>query len=221
MITPVIFDDLFEINDDLVPKFKNGIIVIDNFYKNFDEIYSMLSNMRVNRWKASKESRNYIDYYDCKISIKNANFGEKYEKKIQFLMQLIGDYYKENRLKIMSPNYSFNYYKNLLKGVPNNLQHFPHADFAYNALVTFDKVCSGGTAIYPNIKKLENTEENNLLYDISDLDAFIIPSKQNRLIIFNGGLYHGGYIENHDAYTGENWRINQVMFFNEIDSRTE
>jgi hypothetical protein len=221
MIEPVIYDNLFEINDDLVPKFKDGIIVIDNFYKNFDEIYSMLSNMKVNRWKASKDSRNFIDYYDCRLSIKNANFSEKYKKKIQFLMQLIGDYYKEVELEIMSPNYSFNYYKNLLKGVPNNLQHFPHVDFAYNALVTFDKVCSGGTAIYHSIKNLENTEEDNLLYDISDLDAIIIPAKQNRLIIFNGSFYHGGYIENHDAYTGENWRINQVMFFNEINSRTE
>jgi len=108
----------------------------------------------------------------------------------------------------------FNYFKNNKKNVSNNFQHFPHIDNYYNALVYLDKICSGGTAIY-DMPSIVNTEQYNLLYDISNYSKRVIKAIPNRLVIFNGRQMHGGYIEDHNKYVN-NWRFNQVLFFRQV-----
>jgi len=223
MIKPVIFDELFEINDGLTPEFNNGVIIIDNFYKNYSEIYEMLNNCSVNRWKSCEGSRNFVDYYDCRIEYSNVLFGESYVTKICSLIDLIKYFFEDNReIGIHHATYQFNVYQNIKKDIPSTLQHVPHVDNTYNAIVYLDKICSGGTSIYPTINDMpDNVGVQNILYDVSNLDKLLIESKPNRLAIFEGTRYHGGYIKDHNVYTGENWRINQVMFFHEINNRTE
>ena len=223
MIEPVVYDQLFEINDGLNVEFSEGVVYVDNFYKNYEEIYKILNNTHVPRWKNHEDGRNFIDYFDCRLELGNFFWNEKFRSKIKSLMQVISHFYSTDikSLELLTANYSFNYFKNIKRDVSNKLQHFPHVDGNFNVIVYLDKICSGGTAIYPDIKYLENKEQHNLLYDISGTEALIIPSKPNRLVIFKGDVYHGGYIEDHNAYTGENWRINQVMFFDEIYNRTE
>jgi hypothetical protein len=87
----------------------------------------------------------------------------------------------------------------------------PHVDYYLNCIIYLDKICSGGTAIY-DIKNLDNHEHLNLLYDVSNVPFKLIQAKPNRLVLFNGDRFHGGYISDHTMYE-TNWRINQVVFF--------
>ena len=214
MIEPVIYDELFETNSGATPVFQDGVVYIDNFYKNYEDIYRMVSNMSVPRWKHTPGTRNFIDYYDCRIRLGNTYYGESYHNRIQSIGKVIQHFFNEKaQIQITDTDFEFNCYKNIRRGIPNNLQHFPHVDWKYNALVYIDKVSSGGTAFYPKLKKLVNQEEKNLLHDVGEYEKVVVEAKPNRLVMFKGDIYHGGYIEDHDAYTGENWRINQVMFF--------
>lgn len=216
MIKPFIVDQLFELNDELGIAFIDDVIYIDNFYKNYEQIYELLNNISAPNWKICPESKNFIDYYDCSYVVDNFRCSEKYANGMIMIGELISKFFKEEKRFVPnSTNCKFNIFKNITYNRSNNLQHFPHIDTVYNAIIYLDKICSGGTALYPDIERLHNTEQVDLFYDTSKINKKIIQAKPNRLAIFKGEQYHGGYIENHNAYTGENWRINQVMFFEE------
>ena len=220
MITPVIFDELFEFNDGLTPEFHDGVVYIDNVYKNYEDIHNMLNNSHVPRWKNSPSSKNFKDYYDCRVVLSD-RYGN-YHNRIESLGQLIRYFYNvESDIAFTNSPYEFNFFSNINIGVSNNLQHHPHSDGIFNVVVYLDKISSGGTAIYPEIKELYNNEQENLLFDISNYSKNIIKAKPNRMVIFKGKKYHGGYIENHDSYVGNNWRINQVMFFDELNDKSK
>ena len=216
MIKPFIVDQLFELNDELGIAFIDDVIYIDNFYKNYEQIYELLNNISVPNWKICPESKNFIDYYDCSYVVDNFRCSKKYAHGMIMIGDLISKFFKEEKKFVPnSTNCKFNVFKNITYNRSNNLQHFPHIDTVYNAIVYLDKISSGGTALYPDIEQLHNTEQIDLFYNTSSINKKIIQAKPNRLAIFKGEQYHGGYIEDHNAYTGENWRINQVMFFEE------
>ena len=215
MITPVILDELFEINNKReVISFDNDVLIIDNWYKNYEDIYNFLSHTFAPRWKSAPKSRNFIDYYDCRLIIMNHKPRISYLKKVEDIFtSLFKEYYKEyGHLIYDRKKLDFNIYKNIKRDVSNNLQHFPHKDTKYNVIVYLDKVCSGGTSIY-DLDHIENNEHLNLLFDASNISKSIIPAIPNRCVIFHGDKYHGGYIEDHNKYV-EDWRINQVLFIN-------
>ena len=216
MIKPFIVDQLFELNDELGIAFIDDVIYIDNFYKNYEKIYELLNNISVPNWKISPEGKNFVDYYDCSYIVDNYYCSKKYAHGMIMIGDLISKFFKEEKKFVPnSTNCKFNVFKNITYNRSNNLQHFPHIDTVYNAIVYLDKISSGGTALYPDIEQLHNTEQIDLFYNTSSINKKIIQAKPNRLAIFKGEQYHGGYIEDHNAYTGENWRINQVMFFEE------
>jgi len=216
MIKPFIVDQLFELNDELGIAFIDDVIYIDNFYKNYEQIYELLNNISVPNWKISPEGKNFVNYYDCFYGIDNSNCSQKWANGIIKIGELITQFFnEEKKLSPRSTDYNFNIFKNITQNRSSDLQHFPHIDHAYNAIIYLDKICSGGTALYPDIEQLHNTEQIDLFYNTSNINKKIIQAKPNRLAIFKGEQYHGGYIEDHNAYTGENWRMNQVMFFEE------
>lgn len=214
MITPFNPDELFEINENInVVELNERYLIVDDFYKNYNDIKEILYNMSVQRWKASSQSRNFIDYYDCRPTIR-INFPtdksiSPHQKCADLIQEHFGERYK---LSLETEMYEFNYFKNNIKDISNQYQHFPHRDHTYAGLVYLDDVCSGGTALYDNSVNIVNTEEQNIFYDVSNLEKEVLHAKPNRLIIFKGNLLHGGYIENHNDYLN-NWRINQCIFF--------
>ena len=214
MNIPYIPETLLEIGDYKLHSFKDDILIIDNWYKNYNEMYEIVTNIPLPRWKWREGSRNFIDYYDCRPVLNmNYNAFEALNKYYNQVGNLVSQYFSEEKaLEVKGQPLEFNFYKTINKDVPNKLQHHPHADFNYNCIIYLDKVSSGGTAIYKNIKQLANKEMENLLLDVSNYDKVVIPSKPNRLVIFSGEVYHGGYINNHNDYI-DNWRMNQVFFF--------
>lgn len=221
MIMPFIVEDVFEVSDKLTARYENGIIIVDNFYKNFEKIHTVLQNMPVPNWKISPISRNFKDYYDCRPMILNGNAGfvnsmhqNNTTKKV---FEIANDLMEESltaKGNIQHFNLEFNYFKHINLPKSNDIQFHPHCDSPMAAIIYLDKVCSGGTALYHDLNPSEipNLEHNNVMYDISKLKKQIIPAKPNRLIIFPGSIMHGGYIEDHSEYLND-WRINQVMFF--------
>ena len=219
MNRPYIPEDLLEVGDFEVVSNDNGCLVVDNWYKNFEDLYQVVTNLSVPRWKWKEGSRNFVDYYDCRSRL-NINYPEGCEEHkvgayLGQISQLMQNHFQEHR-QLSTPNapnslLEFNFYKNINQGVSNSMQHYPHVDLEYNLIVFIDKVSSGGTALYRNIDQLDNDESQNLLMDISEYERTVIPAKPNRLVIFSGDTYHGGYIEDHNKYV-KDWRITQITF---------
>jgi len=212
MNIPIIPEDLLEINDIKVTSFDDDILIIDNWYKNYDLLIQVLDNVALPRWKWSSDSRNFIDYYDCRPII-NVNFDDrqKIQSYLNKISSLIVDYFNEGKgLKLYTDILEFNFFKNLKKDVSSNYQHMPHIDYNYNCIIYLDNISSGGTALYPDINKINNLEHNDLLIDVSTYDKRIVKAKPNRMVIFKGNVYHGCFISDHNKYVND-WRINQII----------
>ena len=214
MIVPFIAGDLFRVNENLKVHFIDDIIIIDNYYKHYDDIYEVLTNMPVPRWKWSSNTRNFKDYYDCRPRISNKWYSDEYKMSISNIFNMIKEYYNEKEEHfILENDYEFNYFKHI-KNIPdNNFQFYPHFDYPYASIIFLDKISSGGTALYQDICDLENKEDDYLFYDVGKIHKKVVKSKPNRHIIFKSTNYHGGYIEDHKKYIND-WRMNQVMFYN-------
>lgn len=213
MIIPFIPEDLFELNNNLQPQFDGEVIIIDNLFKNFEDITKICNNIPVEQWKSSPTSRNFKDYYDCRPVFNNFFPNEdKTNGRLSILTNFISYYYSINSSIKVSKGFNFNYYKNIKSDIPSNLQHHPHTDHYFNCIVYMDPYENGGTALYEDAN-LPDTEANNILYNIENLSIKkIIDQKPNRCVIFPGNILHGGYIKDHNLYR-DNWRINLVHFF--------
>lgn len=212
MIIPFIPEDLFELNNDLYPQFDGEAIIIDNIFKNYNNILDICRNTSAESWKVTPTSRNFKDYYDCKPTFVNYFKDEKkLNNRKETFFNLINHYYNNNSKLEFEDHFTFNYFKHLNKNLPKHFQHHPHYDSNFNIIFYIDSFENGGTAIYENVS-IDNDEHENLIKDISSFSIKkIIRSKPNRCVIFPGNNLHGGYIENHNIYY-DNWRINLVNF---------
>lgn len=224
MIKPIVPENLLEVGNYKIVSSEDDILVVDDWYKNFDELYDIVTNIPAPRWKWSDEGRNFKDYYDCRTRI-NFNFTDtrKIDLFLNEIKLLINTKfnlkYPINQIKPRTGYLEFNLFKNLKKDVPQNLQHTPHIDGnddkSFNCIIYIDKICSGGTALYRKYYNNINDEHMNLLTDVSSHEKLILQAKQNRMVIFNSNIYHGGYIRNHNDYLCD-WRINQVFIFDSM-----
>lgn len=216
MIKPFVPEDLFELNNNLQPKFDGEVITIDDIFKNYEEILDICTNMSVEQWKTSNNSRNWKDYYDCRPVFQNHFPNNKINNRLGNLVDFTRDFFKEKSKLVTDKHFTFNYFKHLKKDINSNYQHHPHYDWEYNIIFYIDPFENGGTALYKN-KNLINNEHDNLMIDISDLELKkVIKAKPNRCVIFNGKNLHGGYIKDHNIYY-YNWRINLVNFLRQYN----
>lgn len=223
MIRPYNPEQLFDLSDDYKIVMENDVIIIDNIYKNYDQIYDLITNMPVPIWKWSTNSLNFKDYYDCRPILKihpkmrDTNEVDPQKQNANEIAEIIGDYYGDPRpLKQQwMHDLEFNYFKHINLPPSSDYQFHPHLDFPYAGIIYLDKVSSGGTAIY-DVDKFINEEEHNVMIDVSKFKIKqIIPAKPNRLVLFKAKQMHGGYIADHSAYLND-WRINQVIFFSYV-----
>jgi len=217
MVIPFEPDTLFEINQNVsVEEYTQGVFIIDSIYKNYNDILSILQNMPVPNWKKEKASKNFVDYYDCRPMIRVSFPTDKSMAIHNFCGSIIGDKYDQSgQIAMETKMYEFNFFKNIKENISSDLQHMPHRDYKYAALVYLDNVASGGTALYDNSLHIESNEGENIFYDVSNIEKTVIPAKPNRMVIFDGTKLHGGYIENHNDYVNS-WRINQPIFFEPV-----
>ena len=170
MIYPFSPEETFILNDKLEPRLEGEVIIIDNIFKNFDHISNLCQNFPVEKWKDSDNSRNFKDYYDCRLTIHNyfPNMG-LIKNRINPLIQFMVDGFGIDPRKVgAAKEFIFNYYKHLKKDLDVNIQQHPHFDEYYNVIFYIDEFENGGTALYEDYDII-NKEEENLLFDISDL----------------------------------------------------
>ena len=216
-------DTMFRFSPKLEPRMEDDVIYIDNLYENADDIHAWLENQDLPLWKYNEErqSRNGIDYNDCRLIHKIGQPTRLYQQQMQMLTDICrqhwwkGDYTWDEHYEFNAFQANENYSK--------EIQHYPHLDSelacmdeesVINCIIYMDKQDNGGTAVYEG-EWITNDEQINLLYPVEERFQLrqIVPAKFNRLVMFTGNKLHGGYVEDYSKYMGENWRYTQVTFF--------
>ena len=216
-------DELYRLSPVLKPEFRDGVIYIDDFYENAEDIYDMITSRSYPLWKYNAEAgetRNGIDYYDCRIVDKNGHPTREYFNEHNRILDICRKHWHKGDYS-WDMIYEFNCFKPINE-ISNDLQHYPHIDSTLgtpdenstlNFLVFMDKVEDGGTAVYGG-EWVTNDENINLLYPVEERFSIekIIEHKFNRAVIFPGNCMHGAYINDYHRYL-ENWRFTQVTFY--------
>jgi hypothetical protein len=217
-----ILDDLFKLSATLNAEFDGEVLTIDNFYEDPDTLYEWVRNRDYPMWKYTTErnTRNGIDYNDCRITDKIAHPTRIYENEMERVVNLCRKYFHKGDYH-WDRIYEFNCFQTL-NVFDNKIQHYPHTDSelatpdnesTLNMIIYMDKEEDGGTAVYEGTW-LSNDEHLNVLFPV--LDRFelrrVIPAKFNRCVIFPGNRIHGAWIDDYSKYTGDSWRYSQVNF---------
>ena len=216
-------DELYRLSPVLKPEFRDGVIYIDDFYENAEDIYDMISSRSYPLWKYNAEAgetRNGIDYYDCRIVDKNGHPTREYFNEHNRILDICRKYWHKGDYS-WDMIYEFNCFKPINE-ISNDLQHYPHIDSTLgtpdenstlNFLVYMDKVEDGGTAVYGG-EWVTNDENINLLYPVEERFTIekVIEHKFNRAVIFPGNCMHGAYINDYSKYK-DDWRFTQVTFY--------
>ena len=216
-------DELYRLSPVLKPEFRDGVIYIDDFYENAEDIYDMITSRSYPLWKYNAEAgetRNGIDYYDCRIVDKNGHPTREYFNEHNRILDICRKYWHKGDYS-WNMIYEFNCFKPINE-ISNDLQHYPHIDSTLgtpdenstlNFLVYMDKVEDGGTAVYGG-EWVTNDENINLLYPVEERFTIekVIEHKFNRAVIFPGNCMHGAYINDYSKYK-DDWRFTQVTFY--------
>ena len=203
---------MFELNPDLEIKeeilLESKIFIIDNFYKNPDEVYNFLFNRDVPLWKIEeKPSFNSIHFIDKRLD----EYDERLTPVIRFLSYLCNqDADSCNIITNMQRffKHDFNDYK--------NCYWWPHQDSGYNGIVYFNKDNTSGTNLYSVVKEMDDDFPEHYRPWRPKKDFKILKTLEpeyNRLVFFDGLKFIHGANFPDDRYFSEEYRTNQVFFF--------
>jgi hypothetical protein len=229
MPTPFLFHDLFATRTGLsaepmkIPGL-GDIAIIDGFYEHPDAITDLLAVSAASPWKIGPGSRNYQDYFDCWTTLPaHPTYQDARDNQSQAqLWRIIKDSFGLSIKQRRYP-FDFNMFQWIRPPAPN-VQFYPHVDgsgvVAAIIYLNRDADTNGGTAFYRDnplgvTAAIGYHEQDNLQVDISahcNL-ATVVPARFNRCILFPGWFTHGAYIEQHDFFTGDRWRLTQPYFF--------
>ena len=219
MINPIDCHELFQISNNCKITFseKDQVVYVDNFFKNYNDIVQLTEHAMVDKWKGSHpDSRNYIDYYDCRLTYGYYDRPSHLQGNYDNLFAKVNEHLKLtiDGADPRSHTYNLQMFKHRLSGRPNYINFFPHHDPIFvNLIVYLDEHCSGGTAVYETHEECPyESEDINTMVDLRPFNIELITKAQpNRAVLFDGRRLHGGYIHNHDVYYN-NWRKSVVMF---------
>jgi hypothetical protein len=209
---------MFELNDNItIQEFlveDSPVYIIDNFYKNPEEIVNFLLETEPEFHKIDEyPSFNSVYFEDRRHDIQSDEVIKVYEFLSNVCKQNIfgdGDEIVTN---------FFKFKKNSFNDYTNNYWH-PHIDYGYNAIIYFNEndFCSG-TNLYeylnPSDNHPQNIPEHYAPWESKEKYKLIhsIEPRYNRMVLFDGFKYYHGMNICNDDYSGETYRINQVLFF--------
>jgi hypothetical protein len=200
------------------------VAIIDDFYADPHGICELLRDSAVTPHKISQTSRNFRDYYDCRLTI--PAYTNQLDHSDLMSQIVIGQVIRSRfglTQKFKCYDFSFNLFQWIVPPT-QNYQFFPHVD-GDNLMVALiylnpEEDPGGGTAFYRGVPDesasgLGYSEREDVKIDIAahcDL-LEVLPGKFNRCLVFPSWFPHGAYIGQHDFYTGARWRMNQIYFF--------
>ena len=211
---------MFELNENLEIKkelFEGTVIyTIDDFYKNPKEVENYLFGKpnEIPLHKIyDKPSFNGVYFEDRRHDTEDNLdiwYSFNLKKVYDFLSGLCGQGYEApdiitncSRFK----KHEFNDYK--------NCYWFPHTDSGYNGIVYFNDDEKHGTCLYEVLVKPPDVNEHYQPWGAKK-DFIVIKTlepKYNRFVFFDGYEFPHGMNICTDRYFGEEYRINQVFFF--------
>ena len=203
---------MFELNPNLEVKkeilLESKIFIVDNFYKNPDEVYDFLFKRDVPLWKIEeKPSFNSIHFIDKRLD----EYDERLTPVIDFLSLLCNQYADSYNIVTNMQRFfkhDFNDYK--------NCYWWPHQDSGYNGIVYFNKDNTSGTNLYSVVKDMDDDFPEHYRPWRPKENFKILKTLEpeyNRLVFFDGlKFFHGANFPD-DRYFGEEYRMNQVFFF--------
>ena len=200
---------MFELNDDFVIQkeefSKSFIYIIDNFYKNPEQVHDYLFKDEAPLHKIEEVPTCNNVYFEDRRLFKE---DERLIPVINFLSKLVSQ--KPLTYELLTNQTKF--YKNDFNDYKNNYW-WPHRDHGYNAIVYFND--EGGTNFYREMCSRERTSEHYEPWR-SKKDLLLVKKlepKYNRLVFFDCKKFLHGMDINSDRYFSNEYRKNQVFFF--------
>ena len=205
---------MFELNKNLEIKeelFNDSIIyTIDNFYRYPQQLEKYLfrdiSSLPFHKGD-EKPSYNGTYFEDRRHPARNSL---QLKKVYDFLSDLCGQEYDSHDIATNCARFKrheFNDYE--------NCHWWPHTDTGYNGIVYFNDDNENGTNFYNELKPLPEVNEHYAPWRSKDEFELIkhLEPKYNRLVFFDGYNFPHGMNICTDRYFGEEYRKNQVFFF--------
>ncbi len=209
---------MFEINPNLEIKKEEllgtTIFVAEDFYEKPDEVFNLLFNREIPFWKIDeKPTTNGVYYEDRRTTEYNYSLKKVYE----FLKGLCGQtYYQPEIVTNVTKFYKdeYNDWKNCI--------WWPHRDSGYNGIVFFSDEC--GTNLYsPDYEKdavkLAHEHKHPWVKKGEYTVIKTLEPKFNKLVFFDGLKFPHGMDVSSDRYFGDEYRYNQVFFFDHPNIR--
>jgi hypothetical protein len=210
---------VFDVNYDspvMVEKFRgSNIYYIDNFYKKPDTIVKFLEKVPATVHDPERDHRfpslNGVHFDDRRHMINISEIKEV----TSYLSNICQSKVLKNPHLLITNKFRF--YPTQFNDYKNNFWH-PHTDSGYTALIYLNKNDNEcGTNLYDEVipDTLNNYGEHVVPWRPKSKwkIAKTLKPKFNRCVIFDGGLFpHGMHIPN-DRYFGDEYRLNQVVFF--------
>ena len=198
-MTPFLYHEIFEISNNIIGNIKTinntKILVLDNVFKNFNKLQKIVFSTPVGNWKFKNGTKNYIDYYDCRLS-----FLPKQDAMIALAKDSISLQYSHKTF--LQNSVDVNWFKQINK--KRNNYAIPHIDTtekkSYTCLVYLNSIedCFGGTAFFNQIK--EDFAIEDLDYWGANQECWekigYIDMQPNRMVIFPSELFHSAYHPN-------------------------
>ena len=208
---------MFELNENLkIEKelFEGTVIyTIDDFYKNPKEVENYLFGEpnKISLHKIDeKPSFNNVYFEDRRHddSIDNLDLKNVYD----FLSSLCGQGYEAPDVVTNCTRFKrhqFNDYK--------NYYWWPHTDGGYNGIVYFNDDSEHGTCFYEELVEKPDVPEHYQPWGAKENFIVIktLEPKYNRFVFFDGYEFPHGMNICTDRYFGEEYRKNQVFFFDD------
>ena len=216
---------MFELNDNITIKEylveDSPVYTIDNFYKNPEKIVSFLLKNEPEFHKIDEyPSFNSIYFEDKRHEFKYDEVSKVYE----FLKSICKQNPYTNGEEIVTNFFKFK--KNSFNDYNNNYW-FPHTDYGYTAIIYLNENdFYSGTNLYKNLNPNEYpatgaywTPEHYEPWKSKEKFELIhsIEPKYNRMILFDGFKYYHGMNICNDDYSSETYRMNQALFFRDVN----
>ena len=209
---------MFELNDNLEVKAESFlgtmIYTIDDFYKYPQEVddylFSEPNKIPLHKiWESP--TFNGVHFEDRRhegYSLDSLDIAKVY----QFLSKLCGQGYQSAEIVTNCTRFKrheFNDYE--------NCHWWPHTDTGYNGIVYFNDDNENGTNFYNELKPIPDVNEHYAPWRSKDEFELIkhLEPKYNRLVFFDGWKFQHGMNISNDRYFGEEYRKNQVFFFDD------
>ena len=183
------------------------IYYIDNFYLHPEKVEEYLFDKNTPLHKIEqKPSYNNIHFEDRRLIKED----ERLHSVVDFLSQICNQKPETHCIVTNMQRFftnDFNDYKNYV--------WWPHQDNGYNGIVYFSDEC--GTNLYSTdtTDELPNAPEHYKPWRLREKYKILktIEPKYNRLVLFDGFKFPHGVDICSDRYYGEEYRKNQVFFF--------